>query len=80
MKPVNEKTVPPYHPQVIMNTRNFLERVTANGVAEARELARCAELLEAIADGHYSVSDPGFQPVAGERLPAGGGSRRSERP
>jgi hypothetical protein len=72
MKPFNAKTVPPYHPQVIVNTRKFkfLERVTANGVAEARELTRCAELLEAIADGHYTFSDPGTP--AEPAWPAGG--------
>lgn len=42
-------------PQIIRNARAFLERVSATGVGEARELTACAGLLESIMSGRYVV-------------------------
>lgn len=50
------KTIPEYHPQMIVNIRAFMDRVPVTGVAEARELGKCADLLEAIISGHYTVA------------------------
>lgn len=56
MKLVNGKIIPEYHPQMMVNIRAFMDRVPVTGVAEARELNKCAELLEAIIAGNYTVS------------------------
>lgn len=57
MRIVNERMVPDYHPQIIVNARRFLDRVPVTGAAEARELSKCADLLEAIISGLYTVTD-----------------------
>jgi hypothetical protein len=63
-----------YHPQTLRNARAFLDRVQTQGVAEARELARCAELLELIAIGEvFRVVEvePENLPQDADRLPDG---------
>ncbi len=50
------KTIPEYHPQMVVNIRAFMDRVPVTGVQEARELSKCAQLLEAIIAGHYTIN------------------------
>lgn len=68
MKIVNGKVVPDYHPQIANNTRAFLDRVSVQGVNEARELVRSADFLEALVDGTYHiVSAPMPDPENGDQ-------------
>lgn len=55
MKIINGKIIPDYHPQVIVNILSLLERVQTQGIAEAKEFSRCADFLQALSDGHYSI-------------------------
>lgn len=79
MKMVNGKIVPEYHPQMIVNTRAFLDRVQTQGVSEAKELARCAELLEAVIEGNYHVVGiPNGEPLQASRPEGSGDSARDK--